>query len=143
VEKMINGKTDLPQLQPGKFFFTLSKEGYKTFGQTVNAVPENQVLRFYLEKLSGRPNDQGLEIISPKLLWERQILRENFVAMRMTKDGKTVIFYTSQNKPNTGKLYFLESLSGKEKKIVSTIANGGLSQAGLDTSYDGNTTALC
>ncbi|MEO0097846.1 MAG: carboxypeptidase-like regulatory domain-containing protein [candidate division WOR-3 bacterium] len=143
VETIVDGATDLPQLQPGKFLFTLSKEGYKTIGQTVNAVPEEQTLKFYMEKLTGRESDEGLEIIKPQLLWTKDLKGENFVAIRMTKDGKTVIIYTSQNKPNTGKIYFLDSLSGEEKKIVSTIANSGISQASIDTSYDGNTTAFC
>lgn len=144
VEKIINGQTSLSEIQPGKFFFTLSKEGYKTLGQTVNAVPENQTLKFYLEKLAGRPDDEGLEIVKPKLLWEKELEKgENFVTMRTTKDGKTTVLYTSKNKPATGKLYFLEALSGKTKKIVSTIANTGNSQASLDVSYNGSTTALC
>ena len=151
VEKTLNGITALPEIQPGKYFFTLSKAGYKTIGQTVNAVPANpklgedaSFLRFYLEKLLGRPDDNDLIIFkNPKLLWEKDLRKENFVTIRITKDGKTVVFYTSQNRPGSGKLYFLESLTGKEKNIVSTIAESGNSQALIDTSYDGNTTALC
>jgi len=151
VEKIINGETPLPEIQPGKYFFTLSKAGYKTIGQTVNAVPENprlgentQILRFYLEKLYGRESDEDLVIFEkPQLLWEKALKGEIFVTMRITKDGKTVVFYTSKNQPDSGKLYFLETLSGKEKKIVSTISNGGISRASIGVSYDGNTTTLC
>ena len=151
IEKTISGVTTLPEIQPGKYFFTLSKSGYKTVGQTVDAVPgdpklgeDANLLRFYLEKLPGRENDDSLSIFeSPQLLWEKDLGKEIFVTARATKDGKTFVFYTSKNQPNTGRLYFLETLTGKEKKTVPTISNAGNSRAGLDTSYDGNTTALC
>jgi hypothetical protein len=147
VEKTINGETPLPELQPGKFFFTLSKAGYKTIGQTVNAVPENQVLKFYLEKLSGRPSDESLVLEKPKLLWEVDLGSENFIDMRVSKNGKLVVFYTSKNQPQTGKLYFFDPFLGPKTKgkrtAVSTISNAGNSLASIDTSYDGSTTALC
>lgn len=147
VEKTINGETPLPEIQPGKFFFTLSKSGYKTLGQIVNAVPENQVLKFYMEKMSGRPNDESLILQKPQLLWEVDLGNEIFVDMRASKNGKLVVFYTSQNKPKTGKLYFFDPFLGPKTKgkktTVSTISNAGNSSASIDTSYDGSITTLC
>jgi len=142
-EQEVSEKTPLPGLQPGKHFFTISAYGYKTIGQTVNAVPQNLELEFFMEKLNVRQDDSSLTIQQPQLLWEKDLGEKVFVDIRMTKDGKSLIFYTSKSRPGTGKLYFLESLTGNEKNIVSTIANSGNSQASIDTSYDGNTTALC
>ncbi len=133
LEQEVSDHTALPGLQPGKYFFTISAPGYKTIGQTVNAVPQNLELEFFLEKLNGRPHDAGLTIQPPQLLWEKNLGEEILVDMRMTKDGKTVIFYTSKNQPNTGKLYFLESLTGNQKKVITTISNACQSQASIDT----------
>lgn len=142
-EADIEGSGPLSELQPGKYTFTISAAGYKTISQEVNAVPNDQNLEFILEKLNGRTDDSSLSIITPQLLWEKDIGSEIFVDIRVTKDGKTVILYTSKNKPDTGKLYFLESSSGNQIATISTIANAGNSQASIDTSYNGQTTALC
>jgi len=143
-EEEINGNGPLPGMQPGKYVFTISAPGYKTISQDVNAVPNNQALEFVLEKLNGRPTDGGLTILTqPQLLWQMDRGAEIFANMAATKDGKYVMLYTSQNKANTGKLYFLDTQTGNQIKVISgTSATGGNSQACLDTSYDGNTTAL-
>jgi len=134
----------LPGMQPGEYFFTISAPGYKTIGQTVNAIPNQQNLEFVMELLNGRLTDGGLTIFDqPQLLWQMDRGEEIFAKMTATKDGKEVILYTVKNKANTGKLYFLDTLTGNQIKVVSgTIATGGQSQSCLDTSYDGNTTAL-
>jgi len=143
LDQDVSGETPLPGLQPGKYVFTISAPGYKTISQDVNAVPNDQGLEFTLEKLNGRPDDSGLTIHKPNLLWQMERGAEIVSQITATKDGKEVMVYTTGNKANTGKLYFLEALTGKKIKVVSpTIATGGQSQACLDTSYDGNTTAL-
>jgi len=136
--------TPMPGMQPGKYVFTISAPGYKTISQDVNAVPNNQNLEFTLEKLNGRPTDGGLTILTqPQLLWQMDRGTEILANITATKDGKEVMLYTVQNKANTGKLYFLEAQTGNQVKVISgTYATSGNSQACLDTSYDGDTTAL-
>jgi len=142
-ENDINGNGPLPGMQPGKYLFTISAPGYKTISQDVNAVPENQDLEFTLEKLNGRPNDNGLTIQEPRILWELELGEEIFSKMTTTKNGKETILYTTRNKPNTGKVYFIDTMTGNQINAVSsTISTSGNAQACLDTSYDGNTTAL-
>ena len=142
-QDVVASQTPLPGMQPGKYVFTISATGYKTISQTVSAVPNNQNLEFILEKFGGRPTDGGLTIHEPRLLWQMDRGEEILAQMAATKDGKEVILYTVKNKPDTGKLYFLDSLTGKQIKVINnTIATGGQSQSCLDTSYDGNTTAL-
>ncbi|NMB57446.1 carboxypeptidase regulatory-like domain-containing protein, partial [Candidatus Beckwithbacteria bacterium] len=140
----VNGTGPLPGMQPGKYVFTITAPGFKTISQDINAVPNEQNLEFTLEKLNGRPTDGGLTIFtSSQFLWQKELDKEIFVQMTATKDGKEVIFYTTRNKENSGKLYFVDSLTGNEIKIIgSTIATKGQAQSCLDTSYDGNTTAL-
>lgn len=142
-EQNVNGSTPLPGMQPGQYFFTVSAPGYKTIGQTINAVPNNQNLEFVLEKLNGRLTDGGLSTHPPQLLWQMERGDEILSQVAATKDGKEIMIYTTRNKENTGKLYFLNLQTGATIKVVSnTIATKGQSQACLDTSYDGNTTAL-
>lgn len=138
----INGTGALPGMQPGQYLFTLSSPGYKTISQTVNAVPSDQNLEFILEKLNGRPDDNGLNIHEPKLLWQWDRGQEIISQITATKDGQAVMIYTTRNKTDTGKLYFLDSLTGTQRRVVATPATKGQAQACLDTSYDGNTTAL-
>lgn len=138
----INGNGPLPGMQPGEYMFTISASGYKTIAQTVNAVPNNQNLEFVMELLPGRSDDASMVIQPPQLLWEWDRGVEILSRVAATKDGNRVLLYTSQNKANTGKLYFLEPLNGNQVKVVPTVATGGQSQACLSTSYDGNTTAL-
>lgn len=142
-EQNVNGQTPMPGMQPGEYFFTISAAGYKTIGQTINAVPNDQSLEFTLEKLNGRPTDGGLSIHEPRLLWQMERGVEILSQITATKDGKEIILYTTRNKADSGKLYFLNLETGNNIKTVSsTISTKGQSQACLDTSYDGNTTAL-
>lgn len=135
--------TPMPGMQPGEYFFTISANGYKTIGQTVNAVPNNQNLEFVMELLNGRLTDGGLNILtSPQLLWEMNRGEEILANITASKDGNLVVLYTTRNKLDSGKLYLLDSLIGNQRNVVSTIATAGNSQASLDCSYDGNTTAL-
>ncbi len=142
-ENDVAGTGPLPGMQPGEYFFTITATGYKTIGQTVNAVPNQQNLEFVMEPLSGRLTDGGLTTHAPQLLWQMDRGEEIFAQMSATKDGKLVLLYTTRNQPMTGKLYFLDAMTGNQVKVASpTIATGGQSQSCLDTSYDGNTTAL-
>jgi hypothetical protein len=138
----INGNGPLPGMQPGKYLFTISAAGYKTIAQTVNAVPNNQNLEFTMETLFGRSDDNSLVIQSPQLLWQINQGEEILSNVAATKDGNRVLIFTSRNKANTGKLYFIDTFTGNQVKVVATPATGGNSQACLSTSYDGNTTAL-
>ncbi|NMC35480.1 carboxypeptidase regulatory-like domain-containing protein [Candidatus Beckwithbacteria bacterium] len=140
----VPGTGPLPGMQPGEYFFTITAPGYKTIGQTVNAVPNNQNLEFVIEPLNGRLTDGGINIFSePQLLWQLDRGEEIFSQMAATKDGKMVILYTTKNQNLSGSVYFLDSLTGNQIRVVrNTIATGGQSHACLDTSYDGNTTAL-
>ena len=142
-EQDVNGATPLPGMQPCQYFFTISAPGYKTIGQTINAVPNNQNLEFILEKLNGRLTDEGLSTHPPQLLWQMERGEEILSKVAATKDGKRIIMYTTKNKANTGKLYFLDLETGnKIKEISGIVATGGNSYACLDASHDGNTTAL-
>ena len=142
LEQNINGMGELTALQPGEYMFTISAGGYKTIAQTVSAVPNNQNLIFILEPLAGRSNDGSIVIQAPQLLWQMDRGSEILSKVTATKDGKRVMLYTTKNKPNTGKLYFLDAMNGNKVEVVNTPATGGNSKACLGTSYDGNTTAL-
>jgi hypothetical protein len=143
LDKDINGTGELGALQPGQYMFTVSAAGYKTIAQTVSAVPNDQNLEFTLEPLLGRSNDGSLVIQAPQLLWQMDRGTEILSRVAAGKDGKRIILYTSQNKANTGKLYFLDPLTGSQIKVIpGTLATGGQSQACLETSYDGSTTAF-
>jgi len=142
LEKEINGTGELGALQPGEYMFTISAGNYKTMAQTVLAVPSNQNLEFILEPILGRSNDGTMVIQAPQLLWQWDRGVEILSQVAATKDGKRVFLYTSQNKDNTGKIYFLDAITGNQIKKVNTPATGGNSKACLSTSYDGNTTAL-
>lgn len=142
-EQDVNDSTSLPGMQPGQYFFTISAPGYKTIGQTINAVPNDQNLEFVMEKLNGRLTDGGLTVHEPRLLWQLDRGSEILSQVTATKDGKRIIIYTTKNKANTGKLYFFDLETGnKIKEISGMVATGGNSYACLDASYDGNTTAL-
>jgi len=146
-ESDVNGEGPLPGMQPGEYFFTISAPGFKTIGQSINAVPSNQNLEFVMEPLNGRLTDGGLTIHEPQLLWQMDRGEEIFAQMAATKDGREVMLYTTGNNSNNsflaGNLYFLDTFTGQQIKVVSpTISTGGQSQSCLDTSYDGNTTAL-
>lgn len=139
----VGGQAPMPGMQPGEYRFTISAPGYKTISQSVNAVPDDQNLEFTLEKLNGRLTDGGLSVHEPRLLWQMDRGSEILSEATASKDGKLIVLYTSQNKPDTGKLYFLNPLNGNQIKVISgTIATRGQSQACLDASYDGNTTAF-
>ncbi len=142
LDKDINGTGELGALQPGEYMFTIDAGGYKTIAQTVSAVPNNQNLEFILEPLLGRKDEGNLLIQPPQLLWQMDRGTEIVSKVSATKDGKRVILYTTKNKADTGKLYFLDSVSGNQVKAINTPATGGNSKACLSTSYDGNTTAL-
>lgn len=143
-DQEVEGQSSLPGMQPGKYNFLISALGYKTVSQTVNAVPNEQNLEFVLEKLNGRDSDNSLTILdTPKLLWQRNRGEEILSQITATKNGKELLIYTTRNKENSGKLYFLNLQTGKEIKIISsTISTKGQSQACLSTSYDGDTTML-
>ncbi len=141
-EEEVNGSGPLPGMQPGEYFFTLWAAGYKTIGQSVNAVPNEQNLEFVMERMTGRSDDNSLAIHEPRLLWEFERGEEIIAQMEATKNGKLFLIYTTRNKENSGKLYFLESLTGKQIKTVETVATKGQAQVRLGTSYDGSTTAL-
>jgi len=142
-EEDINGNGPLSGMQPGEYLFTISVPGYKTISQSVNAVPNEQNLEFKMEKLNGRLTDGGLTIHQPQLLWQMDRGEEIVSQVTAAKDGNKVMLYTTRNKKDTGKLYFLNTETGSQIKVISgTLATRGQSQACLDTSYDGNTTAL-
>lgn len=142
LDKDINGTGELGALQPGEYMFTIFAGGYKTIGQTVSAVPNNQNLEFILEPLLGRKDEGPLTIQNPQLLWQMDRGTEILSRVVATKDGKRVMIYTSNNKTDSGKLYFLDSISGQQIKSVDIPGAIDNSRACLSTSYDGNTTAL-
>ena len=142
-ENDIDGQGPLPGMQPGLYLFTITAPGYKTIAQDVNAVPNDQNLEFTMEGLNGRLTDGGLTVYDPQLLWQIERGDEIFSQMAATKDGEAVILYTTRNTDMSGKLYFLDALTGGEITVLSPVfSTKGGSQACLDTSYDGNTTAL-
>lgn len=142
LDKDINGTGELGALQPGEYMFTISAGNYKTMAQTVSAVPSNQNLEFILEPILGRSNDGTMVIQAPQLLWQWDRGVEILSRVSATKDGKRVMLYTTKNKLDTGKLYFLDATTGNQIKVNNISGVGGQSRACLDTSYDGNTTAI-
>lgn len=142
LEQEVEGESILAGLQPGEYFFTIGVPGYKTIGQTVNAVPNNQRLEFVLDKLNGRNDDATMSFGEPVLLWEKELGEEVLAEAAVAKDGRTVAYYTSRNRPNSGKLYLIDSFSGEVRRTVETVSNGGNSRSSLDIAYDG-TVSLC
>lgn len=141
-EDIVNGESPLPGMQPGEYFFTISAPGYKTIGQTVNAVPAQQTLEFILDKLNGRETDGGLNIHEPQLLWEFNRGNEIIHNVTATKDGKLVIYYAINTSNKTAKLYFVDLKTGAQIAAVPVAVASGTAHNRLDTSYDGNTTCL-
>lgn len=144
-EQEINGSGTMPQLQPGKYLFTISALGYKTIRQNVNAVPDNNNLEFVLEKLAGRPDDNGIKLITPKLLWKKTLGDgERIIGdMRNTKNGQLLVTLTGNNKTKTASLFFNNLITGnqiKETQVPYTVMDRNF--VDLDTSYEGNTVGL-
>jgi len=141
----INGVGPMPGMQPGKYLFTVSSPGYKTIRQDINAVPENVNLEFVLEKLYGRPDDNGLNLITPALLWEKTVWSGEKIIGNMTgtKNGKLLVISAADNKSKIRKLFFLDFLTGNQINEV-TVPYSVEEQrfVGLDSSYDGGTVAL-
>lgn len=141
-DEIINGTGPLPGMQPGKYLFTISAVGYKTISQDVNAVPNDQSLEFTLEKLQGRPNDDGLHLITPRLLWEKTLGQGERIISNMSgsKNGKLLVAYALDNKAKNSNLYFLDLTTGRLiKETPASYALGYEGDVGLDTSYDGGT----
>jgi hypothetical protein len=141
----INGTGPLPGMQPGKYLFTLSAPGYKTISQDINAVPDNQQLEFTLEKLLGRPDDTGLHLITPKLLWKKTLGQGERIISNMSdsKNGKLLVAYVLNNKAKNSNLYFLDLITGNLIKEASApYALGYEGDVALDISYDGGTVGL-
>ncbi|PIY71809.1 hypothetical protein COY87_04245, partial [Candidatus Roizmanbacteria bacterium CG_4_10_14_0_8_um_filter_33_9] len=141
----VNGTGHLPGMQPGKYLFTISAAGYKTISQDVNAIPNDQNLEFVLEKLQGRPNDDGLHVITPRLLWEKTLGQGERIVSNMSgsKNGNLLVAYTLDNKAKNSNLYFLDLVSGSQLKETSVpYALGYEGDVGLDISYDGGTVGL-
>lgn len=141
----VNGNGPLPGMQPGKYTFTISALGYKTISQDVNAVPNNQNLEFTLEKFNGRPDDSGLHLIAPKLLWKKTLGSGERIISNMSgsKNGNLLVIYAVDNKAKNSNLFFLDLLTGRQIKEASApYALGYEGFVGLDTSYDGETVGL-
>ena len=143
--EIINGSGPLPGMQPGKYMFTISAPGYKTISQNINAVPNNQHLEFTLEKLLGRPDDTGLRLITPKLLWKKTLGQSERIISNMSdsKNGKLLVAYVVDNKSKKSNLFFLDPMTGKQiKETPAPYALGYEGKVGLDSSYDGGTVGL-
>lgn len=139
----VNGTGPLPGMQPGKYLFTISSPGYKTIRQDVNAVPQIVNLEFILEKLNGRPNDTGLHLITPRLLWQKTLLTgsgKEIGNMTGTKNGQLLVASVADNHNKTRKLFFLDLLTGNQTSEVSVPWSVEEQRyIGLDASYDGGT----
>jgi hypothetical protein len=144
-DEMINGSGPLPGMQPGKYKFIISASGYKTISQDINAVPNNQHLEFILEKLIGRPDDIGLHLITPKLIWKKTLGAGERIIGNMTgaKNGKLLVASVASNKTKTRSLFFLDLLTGRQIKEASVPYSVEQQRfIGLDSSYDGGTVGL-
>jgi len=144
-EADISGSGPMPELQPGKYTFTITAPGYKTLSQDVNAVPNESELVFVLEKLAGRPDDTGLNIISPRLLWENTLGTggKEIGNMVGTKNGKLLVISVADNQDKTRKLHFIDLLTGSTIREVSVPWSVEEQRfVGLDASYDGGTVGL-
>ncbi|OGK63053.1 hypothetical protein A2334_00235 [Candidatus Roizmanbacteria bacterium RIFOXYB2_FULL_38_10] len=139
----INGTGPLPGMQPGKYLFTISASGYKTIRQDINAVPQNVNLEFILEKLNGRPDDTGLHLITPRLLWQKTFglgSGKEIGNMTGTKNGQLLVISVADNHNKTRKLFFLDLLTGNQTREVSVPWSVEEQRyIGLDASYDGGT----
>ena len=145
LETDVNGSGPLTAMQPGKYLFTISSPGYKTIRQDVNAVPRNCNLLFVLEKLTGRPDDSGLRLITPRLLWKKTLGSGEKIIGNLTgtKNGKLLVVSVGDNKAKTRQLFFLDFLTGQQIKEVSVPYSVEEQRfVGLDASYDGGTVGL-
>ncbi len=141
----INGSGPMPELQPGRYQFVVSAPGYKTIRQDVNAVPENNNLEFVLEKIGGRLDDNGLHLVTPKLLWKKNLgTGERLIGnMVGSKNGQLLVVSVGDNKSKTRDLHFLDFVSGNQINIVPVpYSVEQMRYVGLDTSYNGETVGL-
>jgi hypothetical protein len=144
-EADINGSGPMSDLQPGQYTFIVSAPGYKTLRQDVNAVPSDTKLEFVLDKLNGRPNDTGLRIIAPRLLWEKTLGTGNLEIGNLigTKNGELVVASVANNRNKTRQLFFLNLLTGNQIRAVDVPWSVEEQRyIGLDASYDGGTVGL-
>ena len=144
-EEDINGSGPMPGLQPGRYTFIISAPGYKTIRQDVNAVPNDVELEFTLEKLYGRSSDEGLQIITPRLLWEKTLGAGDKEIGNMvgTKNGELLVASVADNHSKTRQLFFLNLLTGNQIRAVDVPWSVEEQRfIGLDASYDGGTVGL-
>lgn len=134
----VDGETVIDEAEVGQFSVTASAPGYITkFVQAVLTPPE-QTLEIVLEKLAGRPNDTGLTLHTPRLIWEKS-LPDKIDDIEGTKNGRLLVIYTSRNTQNSGKLHFMNPLDGVITRSVPVPATAGQQQVEIDVSYDGRT----
>ena len=144
-EADINGSGSIPDLQPGQYTFIISAPGYKTIRQEVNAVPNDSELEFVLDKLNGRVSDDGLQIITPRLLWEETlgVSDKEIGNMVGTKNGELLVVSVANNHDKTRQLFFLNLLTGNQTAVVNVPWSVEEQRfIGLDASYDGGTVGL-
>ncbi len=136
----VPGEVTKNDLQPGAFEVTFSAKGYYSQFKTVVLVHPEVTTEIIFEKIGGRENDNGLSIITPRLLWKKQLgPGKGFIdQMVSAKNGKLLIVSVSNNKTKQSSLFFIDPLTGKIKKespIPYFVSNQ--KTLAIDSSYDG------
>lgn len=141
----LDGEKVFPDLQPGEYDATFMVPGYYPQFRKVILSPPETVTEVVFEKLAGRENDEGLGVISPRLLWKKQLGDGGgFIdQMSATKNGKLLVVSLSNNKTKESRLFFIDPLSGKiikENQIPYFVSNQ--KTLAIDASYDGRTVGV-
>jgi len=72
----VDGEKVIEEMEPGQFRVTASTPGYVSKEVQVVITPPDYTLEIVLELLAGRPSDEGLTLMTPVKLWEKQLKRE-------------------------------------------------------------------
>jgi len=142
----VPGEKLIEEMEPGQFRVTAGAPSYITKEIQTVLTPPEQTLEIVLEKLNGRETDEGLLIINPVKIWEKNIDTGIINTLAGAKNGKLLVVNTadSSNKSGginswTGKLTFINPVDGMIIRSAPVPFNVGQSRAAIDASYDGRT----
>ena len=141
----IKGEKIIDDFQPGEYNTTVSSPGYYSKFQRISLNPPNVTTEVILEKIEGRVDDSGLRLITPKLLWKKNLGSGGGIIgeLTATKNGKLLVIYNANNKTKTASLFFINPLTGKQiKEVLVPYTISEQRNIGLDSSYDGRTVGL-
>ncbi len=141
----VPGEVTKEDLQPGNFDVTFSASGYYPQFKTITLIHPAVTTEIIFEKIGGRENDDGLRIVTPRLLWKKQLgPGRGFIdQMVSSKNGKLLVVSLSNNKTKKSSLFFINPLTGaiiKETSIPYFVSNQ--KTLAVDSSYDGRTVGV-